>query len=71
MIDLEHDRLSLNEVHDVKAYQVWWTTPLGIFPKKEDAIQRIKALDLDPNLVVRGIVVAVTDNPDVYEVISN
>lgn len=47
---------------NITSFEVWWVTPFGMFDKLDEAIVRLKEIDLDPNLILKPIVVAICDN---------
>ena len=47
---------------DIVKWDVAWMTPKGLLLKLDDAIAWCKSVDLDPNMILRPIVIARTEN---------
>lgn len=50
------------KARQITDWQVWWMTPFGITPDREEAIERVRKLDMDPELTVSPIPVAIDSN---------
>lgn len=42
-------------------WEVWWMTPVGVTPDRQQALDRMRELDLDADLVVKPVPVAITE----------
>lgn len=67
MVDLKNRIITINgRNHKIIKFDVWWHGPMGFYTEIDEAITAAEVLELDPNLTIRAIPVAVAEN-DVYE----
>lgn len=61
MIDVAFNTMQLEHEKPIpiSKWEVWFMTPIGLFPKREDAAIRVKELNLDPTIMVRPVPVAI------------
>lgn len=52
----------------IKGFEVWFSTPYGLYQFLDRAIQKCVESDLEPELCIKPVVVAVGEN-DICEVI--
>jgi len=69
MFNLETKTLNQNGKElPIKQWVVWFQTPIGLVTDYDEAIQRCKECDFDPNAVISPVPVAL-DIDDRYEII--
>lgn len=52
----------------ITAFEVWFQTPVGLSSNLETAVSRCQELDLEPELAIKPVAVAVHSNL-IYEVL--
>lgn len=68
MIDLANGHLvRMQTEHPIKKWVVWFMTPFGVTPSLEEASGKCIKADLDPDLNITPVAVAV-DNTDEHEI---
>lgn len=68
MIDLARNKIIFNDAqYEIREWVVWFMTPWGLIPRREDAVQRAANNDVDPAVVVVPVPVALGDG-DIYEI---
>jgi hypothetical protein len=50
------------ESYNIDLWQVWFMTPFGVTSSREEALQRLKELDLDPALNIKPVAVAISSD---------
>lgn len=70
MINFKEKKIgvSLDRMQEIKSFQVWFTTPLGLLKDLDEAIKICEEHDIDPNLGIRLLPVAI--GVDVFEQFS-
>jgi hypothetical protein len=56
--------------YPIEQFVVWFQTPLGLFDRLEDAIERLRGCDFDPGEIGMIVPVTVAYNNQAYEVMS-
>ncbi|MDE1971263.1 MAG: hypothetical protein KGI50_06855 [Patescibacteria group bacterium] len=71
MISLEAKVMNINErVHKIKDFKAAWMTPKGLTFDLGTAIEVCKTCNFDPDLTIRPVVVAVSEeSDDIFEVV--
>jgi hypothetical protein len=58
-----------NSKYAMEKFEVWWSTPFGLFPDLNEAIKKCQELDMDPELMLAAVPVAI-HSCGVYEVLK-
>ena len=67
MISLIHNKIILDDKeYAIESNAVWFQTPFGLFTNLGLALAACKASDMNPELCVRAVAVAVGDIYEVY-----
>ena len=67
MINITKSELSLrNKTHPIIKWEVWFRTPLGLFANLSDAILKLEESDMNPDLMIVPVPVAIA--AETYEV---
>lgn len=53
----------------IAKFEVWFSTPFGIEPELDKAIEACASRDLDPEICIKPTPVAVGEEPNTYEVL--
>ena len=62
MICLQSKMLTFGDkVESIKSFEVWFSTPFGLCKQVEEAVESCKSRDIDPELGVKAVSVAVTE----------
>ena len=70
MISLQGNYIQLlRKQATINHWETWFQTPVGLFTELDLAIKRMQELDLDPELIIRPVAVAVSSD-GYYEVCS-
>jgi hypothetical protein len=63
MINLLNQQLEHNfGFADIQSWEVWFMTPFGVTPNLKEANEKCIAKDLEPDLVVTPVAVAIGNN---------
>lgn len=69
MVDLKNQTIILEKrTNPIERWEVWFMTPFGLCDDFETAKQRLKDNDLDPDLCIVPVPVAISG--DIYEVVT-
>ena len=71
MVSLEEGIIRLgHKVYEIDRYEVWFSTPRGLSSNIGDAIDVCKVMDVNPEINIKALPVAVAkDVENVYEII--
>lgn len=60
MVDLDQKIVGINKEYTaISTWEVWFQTPFGLIRNFDEAVLRCKTNDLDPNMVIQPVPVAV------------
>ncbi len=69
MINLENNLIERNgKSYPIESWVTWWSGPAGLYTTLPEAVAAARHYDLEPNLMTRGVTVAIAEAGNVYEV---
>lgn len=70
MVSFEDKLIRLGEkLYKITGFEVWFSTPRGLSKNIDEAVKVCNSLDCNPELAIKPVSVAVTDQENVYELI--
>ena len=69
MFDIEQQEIRLQgKTEKILRYEVWFMTPFGLIDNLEEAIERVKRIDMVVELTIRPVAIAISET--LFEVVS-
>lgn len=61
MVNMATNEIGIkDDIFNIEKWQVWFMTPFGLYETQSQAVERVKAADLDPDSTIVPVPVAIS-----------